>query len=93
MLSLVARPGISTKARPLWLSWHRFIGVSTVCLAISNVYYGMFYVAEVSAWAWGVYTGLLAAIVLVGVANEIWTIRTYKKLRVEDVGVKAHATA
>ncbi len=83
VLSLVARPAISSKTRWIWLSWHRVIGVSTVCLAIANVYYGMFYVAEVSSWAWGLYTGLLAAIVALGVANEAWAVQESRRMRAE----------
>ena len=81
ILSLVARPAPNAKMRPMWVSWHRVVGVSTVCLAIANVYYGMFYVAKVANWAWGVYTGLLAAIIALAVANEMWIVRHTTTLR------------
>jgi len=75
LLSIVARPAPDSRVRPIWVSWHRVIGVSTVCLAIANVYYGMFYVAQVATWAWGLYSACLAAIVAVAVANEMWAVR------------------
>lgn len=96
ILSLVARPAPDAKVRPIWLSWHRVIGMSTVCLAVSNVYYGMFSVAQVSTWAWGLYTGLLAAIVALAAANELWVLRQEQNVDKEDyeeeISVKGAAT-
>ena len=71
VLSLVARPSIDSKARAYWGPWHRWIGRATAILAVSNIYYGMFDVADVSAWAWIVYTVILAIIVAVGLMDDI----------------------
>ena len=74
IISLVARPSPESNKRVYWGYWHRWIGRSASILAVANIYYGMFDVAEVDTWAWVVYTVLLAVIVLIGVFNDGYRI-------------------
>jgi protein-S-isoprenylcysteine O-methyltransferase Ste14 len=71
IISLVAKPERGTKARAYWTPWHTWIGRATALLAIANVYYGMIHVADVSSWAWILYTVILAIIIALGLANDI----------------------
>lgn len=70
VLSLVARPSTNSTYRNYWGLWHRWIGRAASILAIANIYYGMFDVADVETWAWVVYTVLLAIIVAIGIFND-----------------------
>lgn len=70
LTALAFRPKLDSAARPYWSFAHMWLGRSAVVIAIANIYYGCLHVKELGTWAWATYTGLLAAILAVGLANE-----------------------
>ena len=79
MFSLInkIRPAADHKLRPYWFFLHSWLGRSATILGIANIYYGILNVSELSTWAWATYTGILGAIVLVGIVMELanWRLR------------------
>ena len=87
--ALVVRPKPDTKYRASWSFVHHWLGRIVMCLAIANIYYGMIHVGKVPTWAWGLFTGLLAALAVVWVCAEFYSYSTFtaKKNR-EDVDLE-----
>ena len=80
IISLVARPSPDSTSRVYWGYWHRWMGRAASILAVANIYYGMFDVADVDTWAWVVYTVLLAVIVAIGVLNDGYRVFSNKTI-------------
>lgn len=86
VISLVAKPSPTHKWRKFWSPWHIWLGRSAAILAIVNIYYGMFAVVEdFATWAWALYTGLLAAIILVGIGSEFREYNIKKQSQKLDI--------
>jgi len=86
VISLVAKPSPTHKWRKYWSPWHIWLGRSATILAIVNIYYGMFAVVEdLATWAWALYTGILAAIVLVGIGCEFREYNIKKQSQGRDI--------
>lgn len=69
--ALVLRPQPNTKYRPLWAFLHVWFGRSAIAIAIANIYYGCIHVEALGTWAWASYTGVLGAIILVAITNDV----------------------
>jgi hypothetical protein len=71
VFALVWRPKLDANSRRPWAFAHRWLGRIVAVLAISNIYYGMIYVAVLGTWAWATYTAIVGVILMVALGKEI----------------------
>ena len=79
--------------RKYWYFFHSWTGRSATILAIANIYYGIINMEALGAWAYGAYSGVLGAIVLVGIVMEFVNYKERKRMNIQKPDVEVLSSA